>query len=198
MTSAKGQRKGHLVAYLRVSATDQNLATQHAKVKALGNVDRVFKEKASGLKADRPVLAECLDYLRDGDTLVVTRADRTARSAAHLLSTVQALKKKGVAVRFLDQPELNSEGKYADFLLTVLAAVGQLERDIMDEKRRDGIAAARANGVRFGRPRLVSDKLQAEALALKASGLAMPEIARRLKLGVSTTYRLLAGSSAAE
>jgi DNA invertase Pin-like site-specific DNA recombinase len=198
MTSAKGQRKGHLVAYLRVSATDQNLATQHAKVKALGNVDRVFKEKASGLKADRPVLAECLDYLRDGDTLVVTRADRIARSAAHLLSTVQALKKKGVAVRFLDQPELNSEGKYADFLLTVLAAVGQLERDIMDEKRRDGIAAARANGVRFGRPRLVSDKLQAEALALKASGLAMPEIARRLKLGVSTTYRLLAGSSAAE
>jgi DNA invertase Pin-like site-specific DNA recombinase len=198
MTSAKGQRKGHLVAYLRVSATDQNLATQHAKVKALGNVDRVFKEKASGLKADRPVLAECLDYLRDGDTLVVTRADRIARSAAHLLSTVQALKKKGVAVRFLDQPELNSEGKYADFLLTVLAAVGQLERDIMDEKRRDGIAAARANGVRFGRQRLVSDKLQAEALALKASGLAMPEIARRLKLGVSTTYRLLAGSSAAE
>jgi DNA invertase Pin-like site-specific DNA recombinase len=198
MTSAKAQRKGHLVAYLRVSATDQNLATQHAKVKALGNVDRVFKEKASGLKADRPELAECLAYLREGDTLVVTRADRIARSAAHLLSTVQALKKKGVAVMFLDQPELNTEGKYADFLLTVLAGVAQLERDIMDEKRRDGIAAARANGVRFGRPRLVNEQLQAEARALKAEGLAMPEIARRLKLGVSTTYRLLAGSSAAE
>jgi DNA invertase Pin-like site-specific DNA recombinase len=160
--------------------------------------DRVFKEKASGLKADRPELAECLAYLREGDTLVVTRADRIARSAAHLLSTVQALKKKGVAVRFLDQPELNTEGKYADFLLTVLAGVAQLERDIMDEKRRDGIAAARANSVRFGRPRLVNEHLQAEARALKAGGLAMPEIARRLKLGVSTTYRLLAGSSAAE
>ena len=90
-TSATASRKGHLVAYLRVSATDQSLATQLAKVKALGNVDRVFKEKASGLRHDRPMLEECLAYLRDGDTLVVTRADRIARSAAHLLGTVQAL-----------------------------------------------------------------------------------------------------------
>jgi DNA invertase Pin-like site-specific DNA recombinase len=192
MKRSKPRGEGHLVAYLRVSATDQNLDTQLAKVKALGNVDRVFKEKASGAKSDRKVLADCLAYLREGDTLVVTRADRIARSAAHLLTTVQDLKKKGVTVRFLDQPELNSEGKYADFLLTVLSAVAQLERDILDEKRRDGIAAARAKGVKFGRPRLVSDKLQAEAMSLKESGVAMPEIARRLKLGVSTTYRLLA------
>ena len=188
----KRSREGHLVAYLRVSATDQKLDTQLARVKALGNVDRVFKEKASGLKHDRPVLAECLAYVRDGDTLVVTRADRIARSAAHLLTVVQGLKKKGVAVRFLDQPELNTEGKYTDFLLTVLAGVAQLERDIMDEKRRDGIAAARAKGVKFGRPRLVNDKLEAEARRLRGDGVAMPEIARRLNLGVSTTYRLLA------
>jgi DNA invertase Pin-like site-specific DNA recombinase len=190
--ASRDRHKGHVVAYLRVSAADQNLDTQLAKVKALGNVDRVFKEKASGVKHDRPVLAECIAYLREGDTLVVSRADRIARSAAHLLTTVQELKKKGVAVRFLDQPELNTEGKYADFLLTVLAAVAQLERDIMDEKRRDGIAAARAKGVIFGRPRLVSDKLRTDALALKESGVAMPEIARRLNLGVSTTYRLVA------
>ena len=193
MKRVKGaSRKGHLVAYLRVSATDQKLDSQLAKVKALGDVDRVFKEKASGIKHDRPVLADCLAYLRDGDTLVVTRADRIARSAAHLLTTVQELKAKGVAVQFLDQPELNTKGKFADFLLTVLAAVAQLERDIMDEKRRDGIAAARAKGIKFGRPRLVNDKLLIEALTLKESGVTMPEIARRLKLGVSTTYRLLA------
>jgi DNA invertase Pin-like site-specific DNA recombinase len=192
MTSTETRAKGHLVAYLRVSATDQNLATQRTKVEALGNVDRIFEEKASGLRADRPVLAECLAYLRAGDTLVVTRADRIARSAAHLLSTVQALKKKGVAVRFLDQSELNTEGKYGSFLLTVLAGVAQLERDIMGEKRRDGIAAARARNVRFGRPRLVNEQLQAEARALKKEGVPMPEIARRLKLGVSTTYRLVA------
>jgi len=184
--ASKG-RKGHLVAYLRVSATDQKLDSQLAKVKALGDVDRVFKEKASGIKHDRPVLADCLAYLRDGDTLVVTRADRIARSAAHLLTTVQELKTKGVAVQFLDQPELNTKGKYADFLLTVLAAVAQLERDIMDEKRRDGIAAARAKGIKFGRPRLVNDKLLIEAQTLKESGVSMHEIARRLQLGVSTT-----------
>src|SRR5215510_6790477 len=89
-------------------------------------------------------------------------------------------------------PGPTTEGKYADFLLTVLADVAQLERDIMDEKRRDGIAAARANGIKFGRPRLVSTKLQVEASALKQRGVAMPEIARRLNLGVSTIYRLLA------
>src|SRR5262245_22698933 len=163
-----GERhKGRVVAYLRVSATDQKLDTQLAKVKALGNVDRVFKEKASGLKHDRPALAECLAYLRKGDTLVVTRADRIARSAAHLLTTVQDLKKKGVAVRFLDQPELNTEGKYDDFLLTVLEAVDQLERDIMTEKRRDGLDCVDTHGLTFGRPRLVSTKLQVEAKALK-------------------------------
>ena len=186
------QHSGQTIAYVRVSASDQKFDTQLAKLKAYGPVDRIFKEKASGTKDDRKVLAECLAYVRQGDTLIVTRADRIARSAAHLLSTVQALKKKGVAVRFLDQPELNSEGKYADFLLTVLAAVGQLERDILDEKRRDGIAAARANGVRFGRPKIISEDVQAEARALQKKGTRVPEIARRLNLGVSTTYRLLA------
>jgi DNA invertase Pin-like site-specific DNA recombinase len=183
--------KGQVVAYIRVSAKDQNLDTQRAKVEAL-KPDRVFEEKASGAKDDRPVLEECRAYLRDGDTLVVTRADRIARNAGHLLTTVQALKKKGVTVHFLDQTELNSDGKYADFLLTVLAAVAQLERDIMDEKRRDGIAAARAKGRKFGRPKVLNEKLEAEARALRAGGVAVPEIARRLNLGVSTTYRLLA------
>lgn len=188
--------KGQIVAYLRVSAKDQKLDTQRAKVKAL-KPDRIFEEKASGAKDDRPVLEQCLKYLREGDTLVVTRADRIARNAGHLLTTVQALKKEGVTVRFLDQQELNSDGKYADFLLTVLAAVAQLERDIMDEKRKDGIAAARAKGKKFGRPRVVTDKIEAEARQLKADGHAAPEIARRLNLGVSTTYRLLAEAQAA-
>jgi DNA invertase Pin-like site-specific DNA recombinase len=88
--------------------------------------------------------------------------------------------------------QLSSAHEKALGNVTVLAAVAQLERDIMDEKRRDGIAAARAKGVKFGRPRLVNDKLQTGALALKESGVTMPEIARRLKLAVSTTYRLLA------
>jgi len=91
MKRSKPHGEGHLVAYLRVSATDQNLDTQLAKVKALGNVDRVFKEKASGAKSDRKVLADCLAYLREGDTLVVTRADRIARSAAHLLTIARQL-----------------------------------------------------------------------------------------------------------
>jgi DNA invertase Pin-like site-specific DNA recombinase len=117
------RHKGHVVAYLRVSATDQKLDTQLAKVKVLGNVDRVFKEKVRGLKQVRPALAECLAYLREGDTLVVARADRIARSAGRGWSA----------------------------------------------------PSCRRN-----------------PLALKENGIAIPDIARRLNLGVSTIYRLLA------
>jgi DNA invertase Pin-like site-specific DNA recombinase len=97
-----------------------------------------------------------------------------------------------VRVHFIDQPEMNGEGKYGDFLLAILGAVAQLERDMLDEKRRDGIAAARAKGTKFGRPRVVDEKIEAEARQLKAGGVAVSEIARRLNLGVSTTYRVLA------
>lgn len=188
--------KGQTVAYLRVSHRDQSLDTQRAKIEAFGKIDRVFEETASTKNA-RAVLAECLAYLRDGDMLVVTRADRIARSTVELLATVQDLKGKGVTVRFLDQPELNGDGKYGEFLLAILGAVAQLERDIMDEKRKDGIAAARAKGKKFGRPRMVNEKIEAEARQLKADGHGAPEIARRLNLGVSTTYRLLADVEAA-
>jgi DNA invertase Pin-like site-specific DNA recombinase len=114
-----------------------------AKVKTLGNVDRVFKEKASG------------------DTLVVTRADRIAHSAADLLTTVHRVSRRKAlwSASWISQNSIaKASTLYTDFLLTVLAAVAQIERDILDEKRRDGIAAARAKGVWFGRPRLVRPK----------------------------------------
>src|SRR5262245_20024656 len=140
--------KGQVVAYLRISHRDQSLETQRAKIEAFGPVDRIFEETAS-TKGTRAVLTECIATLRQGDTLVVTRADRIARSTVELLATVQELKGKCVAVRFLDQPELNGEGKYGEFLLAILGAVAQLERDMLDEKRKDGIAAARARGKKF-------------------------------------------------
>jgi DNA invertase Pin-like site-specific DNA recombinase len=124
--------KGQVVAYLRISHRDQSLDTLRAKIEVFGHVDRIFEETASTKNA-RAVLAECLAYRRDGDALVVTRADRIARSTVELLATVQELRAKRVTVRFLDQPELNGEGKYGEFLLAILGAVAQLERDIMDE-----------------------------------------------------------------
>jgi DNA invertase Pin-like site-specific DNA recombinase len=186
--------KGQVVAYLRISHRDQSLDTQRAKIEAFGRVDRIFEETASTKNA-RAVLAECMAYLREGDIFIVTRADRIARSTVELLGSVQELKGKGVLVRFLDQPELNGDGKYGEFLLAILAAVAQLERDMLDEKRKDGIAAARAKGKKFGRPRVVTEAIETEARQLKAGGHGVPEIARRLNLGVSTTYRLLADAA---
>jgi DNA invertase Pin-like site-specific DNA recombinase len=188
--------KGQAVAYLRISHRDQSLDSQRAKIQEYGKIDKWFEETAS-TKKSRAELDKALDYIREGDTFVVTRADRIARNTAELLATVQKLKDKGATIHFVGQPELNGEGKYGSFLLAVLGAVAELERDMLDEKRKDGIAAARAKGKKFGRPRVVTDALEAEARQLKAEGHGAPEIARRLNLGVSTTYRLLADAQAA-
>src|SRR5262245_13727977 len=165
--------KGQVVAYLRISHRDQSLDSQRAKIEAFGKIDKVFEETAS-TKKGRAELARALDYVREDDTFVVTRADRIARNTAELLTVVQRLKDKKVTIHFVDQPELNGQGKYGSFLLAVLGAVAELERDMLDEKRKDGIAAARAKGKKFGRPRVVTDKLQDEARQLKAEGHGAP------------------------
>ena len=133
------------VAYCRVSSTDQNLDAQLAAVKTAG-ATKIFREKESGANEARPQLKACLDYLREGDELIVTRADRIARSSQHLLSTLNSLTEKGVRVRFIDQPQLNTGDKYAKFMLTVLAGVAELERELIRERAAQGIKEAKKRG----------------------------------------------------
>ena len=95
---------GEKVGYARVSSRDQNLTVQRTKLKNAGCA-KIFAEKRSGLDGERPALKQCLEYLRDGDTLVVTKADRLGRSTGHLLKTIEDLKARNVAVIFIDQPE---------------------------------------------------------------------------------------------
>jgi DNA invertase Pin-like site-specific DNA recombinase len=179
------------VAYCRVSSSDQNLDAQLAAVKTAG-ATKIFREKESGANEARPQLKACLDYLREGDELIVTRADRIARSSQHLLSILNSLTERGVRVHFIDQPQLNTGDKYAKFMLTVLAGVAELERELIRERAAQGIKEAKKRGVKFGRPRLLTDEVVAEIKKLRSDGIGVAEIMRRVNLKRATVFKALA------
>lgn len=180
---------GQIVGYARVSATDQNVIRQ---VKALEvECDKIFVEKVSAAKTEnRPQFQEMLRYLREGDVLQVTSADRLARSTRDLLDIVQSLKDRGVQVEFLDNPALNTDTPQGEFMLTILAAVAQLERSIIRERQAEGIAIARAAG-KYDRAPKLSPEQAREVRRLDALGVPKTAIARKLKCSRHTVYAVL-------
>jgi len=185
-----------LIGYARTSTVDQKagLADQVAELKALG-CERIFEEHGSGVDADRPRLREAMEFARAGDVLLVTKPDRIARSAADLLTMVRAVQTKGCEVRILSLgiDTTTSAGK---LMLTVLAGMAEFERDLMLERQRAGIAAAKAAGRYKGRVPTARNRT-AEVLQLKAEGLGATEIAERLGIGRASVYRVLSGAVAA-
>lgn len=180
---------GQIVGYARVSAVDQNVSRQ---VKALEvECDKIFVEKVSAAKtSNRPQFQEMMRYLRDGDVLQVTSADRLARSTRDLLDVVQSLKDRGVQVEFLDNPALNTDTPQGEFMLTILAAVAQLERSIIRERQAEGIAIARAAG-KYDRAPKLSPEQAREVRRLDALGVPKTAIARKLKCSRHTVYAVL-------
>lgn len=182
-------QKGQVVGYARVSTADQNLARQ---LEALTGADRIFEEKASAKDRERPVLAEMLAYVREGDTVVVKSPDRLARSTVDLLNLLAELKAKGVAVRFVDSPALDTGTAQGTFMLTVLGAVAELERELIAERRAEGIAAAKKAG-RYDRgPKLKADQVQSARERVEG-GVPKAAVARDLGVSRQTLYDALAG-----
>jgi DNA invertase Pin-like site-specific DNA recombinase len=180
---------GQVVGYARVSAADQNLARQ---IEALGELDRMFQDKASGKSTARPALQDMLEYVREGDTIRVKSADRLARSTTDLLSLVQDLRLKGVAVEFIETPAINTDSPQGEFMLTILAAVAQLERAMIRERQAEGIAIAKTRGVYARTPKLTPEQI-AEARANIALEVPKAVVARSLGVSRATLYNALAG-----
>lgn len=182
---------GQIVGYARVSAVDQNVSRQ---VKALEvECDKIFVEKVSAAKtSNRPQFQEMLRYLREGDVLQVTSADRLARSTRDLLDVVQSLKDRGVQVEFLDNPALNTDTPQGEFMLTILAAVAQLERSIIRERQAEGIAIAKAKGKYDRAPKLNPEQAR-EVRRLDALGVPKMVIARKMGCSRHTVYAVLDG-----
>ncbi len=181
---------GQVVGYVRVSSVDQNEARQ---VEALGTVDRLFSEKVSGKNTDRQQLQEMIAYVREGDTVRVKSPDRLARSTTDLLALVRHLKDKGVAVEFVDNPSLNTDTPQGEFMLTILAAVAQLERETIRERQAEGIAIAKLKGTYDRSVKLTTEKIE-EARRKVDSGVPKAAVARELGVSRQTLYSALSGT----
>lgn len=176
------------VGYARVSTTEQSI---DAQLERLADCEKVFHEKLSGKKDDRPELARALEFVRQGDQLVATRLDRLARSVSHLCSIAETLQRKGVELQILDQA-IDTATPAGRFLFHMLAAVAEFELTIRLEASRAGMAHARAMGKHCGRPYKVDGSLREHIADLRDEGLGATAIARRVRLDRSTVYRVLA------
>lgn len=183
-----------LVGYARVSTTEQSLEVQLDQLAQAG-VEKVFSEQRSGKRvANRPELQRALDFCREGDTFVVTRLDRFARSAADLHRTVEQLTAKGVGFRCLQQGGIDTTTTHGKLMLGILAAVAEFELDIRHERQREGIENAKAKGVYRGRKASI-DRNSVKRMSL--DGMSARAIAERLGCSPASVYRL-AGKPAAD
>ena len=178
---------GTLVGYARVSSAGQSLEVQREQLLAAG-CRKVFEEKASGrTAADREALQDALGYLREGDTLAVTRLDRLARLASDLHQIIAKLVAKGVGFRALQQGAVDTDSAAGKLMLGILGAVAEFEGDIRKDRQMEGIAKAKAKGVYKGRPATLD---RTAILSALAAGEKPHEVARRLHVARSSVYRV--------
>lgn len=180
-----------IVGYARTSTADQKagLEAQLRDLQAAG-CTKVFKEEVSSVdKTNRKELERALDYVREGDTLVVTKLDRLARSVADLVSITDLLKQKGVAFRILAL-NLDTGTPTGELMLNMLGAIAQFERELMLERQREGIAKARAEGKYKGRAPTAKRKA-ADVLRMKEEGRSVAEIVEALDISRASVFRIL-------
>jgi DNA invertase Pin-like site-specific DNA recombinase len=176
------------VGSARVSSTGQDLDVQLEKLK---RCEKLFKEKRSGVDAGRPELQRCLEYLRDGDILVVTKLDRLARCTSDLYRIISQLAEKGVEFKVLDDPAIDTSSRTGKLVMGVLALSAEFENDIQRERQMYGIARAKAQGVKFGRKRELTAEKVWEIRSLREAGKTVPEIMRQTNLSKASIYRAL-------
>jgi DNA invertase Pin-like site-specific DNA recombinase len=183
------------IGYGRTSTGEQiaGLDAQIRDLKAAG-CERLFTEQVSSV-ATRAVLAQCLDFLREGDVLIVTKPDRLARSTAELLTIEADLSKRGIGLVVLSMggERLDTRNPTSKLMLTILAGVATWEREIMLERQREGIAKAKAEGRYKGRAPTARAKA-ADIIRLAGEGATRERIASDLGISVPSVYRVLAGA----
>lgn len=184
-----------LIGYARVSTQDQNLTLQLQALAAAG-CERLFDDKLSGSRADRPGLEKALEQLRRGDTLVVWKLDRLGRSVRHLVDLVGVLHDRGVHFRSLTD-SIDTATPSGRFFFHVMASLAEMERELAVERTRAGLEAARQLGRKGGRKRQMTDGKLEAAKKLLNSGTPAREVAKSLGISVPTLYRWLPASAQA-
>ncbi|RAV34975.1 recombinase family protein [Corynebacterium heidelbergense] len=191
MSGAVPPCTGRVFGYARASTGDQNLDRQIA---ALGEVDMLIEDKESGKNvADRDELSALMRFVKAGDNIRVKSADRLARSSSDLLAIAENLKSRKVGLEFVDNPALKTTTPQGYFMLTVLAAVAQLEREIILERQAEGIALAKKKGKYTKAPRLTRQQVL-DARRRVAEGVPKAQVARDLQVSRPTLYAALSGT----
>ena len=180
-----------VVAYIRVSSTGQSLEVQRQLMDEFG-VDKVFAEKVSGTTQNRPKLQECLQYVREGDTLVITKLDRLARSVSHLHQIVDDLTSRGVGFKVLQQ-NINTTTKEGRLMFSVLGALAQFENELRKERCEEGRIAAVNRGVKFGAKKKLTDDQVVEMRQKRKDGAMIKDLMTEYGLSKASVYRLMAG-----
>lgn len=185
-----------LIGYARVSTADQVAHLQTDALTAAG-CSRLYVDQASGTDRNRPELARALDQLRDGDVLVVWKLDRLARSVADLVRLAGELEARGVGLRSLTE-QLDTSSPGGRFFFHVMSALAELERDLVRERTRAGLEAAKARGARPGRkPGLSPDQVAAARAMLADPALTVGKVAKLLGVSEATLYRHVPGGRSA-
>ena len=186
-----------ILGYARVSTEGQNLDRQiDALINAGVSKKHLYCEKMTGTKADRSALNEMLEDLEQGDTVIIVDLTRISRSTKDLLDIVQKIKDKGAYIKSIKDSWLDttSNNPYNDFLLTVMSGLSQLERDLISQRTKEGLASAKARGRNGGRPSKQNEKADV-VMTLYNGGMKIADIVRNTDLSRSTVNRIIANSN---
>jgi DNA invertase Pin-like site-specific DNA recombinase len=182
-----------LIGYARVSTQDQNLELQHEALNKAG-CQKIFEDKISGARADRPGLVMALEMLREDDTLIVWKLDRLGRSVKQLVGLVSDLQKQGVQFKSLTD-SIDTTTPSGRFFFHVMASLAEMERELTIERTRAGLETARKYGRKGGRrPKMTESKIES-AKKLLASGIPPKDVAKNLGVSIPTLYRWLPASA---
>jgi DNA invertase Pin-like site-specific DNA recombinase len=175
-----------IVGYARVSTNEQDLTLQ-LEALARAGAEKVFSEKVSATQGSRTEFARCIEFVRDGDTLVVTRLDRFARSSLDLHNTMAILKDKGVGFRSTEQGEFDTTNSMGKFVFAMMGAVAEFETDLRRERQREGIEQAKAQGRYKGSKARIDPQ---RVRAMLAEGMTPTTVATALGINRASVYRL--------
>jgi DNA invertase Pin-like site-specific DNA recombinase len=189
MLFAKLEAEMAILGYARVSTQGQDLTAQLDALKAAGAAT-IYREKISGVRADRPQLAKLMAGLKAGDIVIVTKIDRLGRSTRELLELIERIGKAGASFRSLGDPLFDTTGAQGRLLATMLSAIAEFERELIKERTGAGRERAKAAGVKFGRKRKLSDYQRAEAVKRRDAGEILATIAKSYGVAISMISRM--------
>jgi len=178
------------IGYARVSTVDQNLDRQMDALAEIG-VEKTFTEKVTGKKSDRLELVRMIDQLRDGDVVIISELTRLSRSTKDLFAIVEQIQAKGANIKSLKETWLDTTTPHGKLMFTIFAGLSQFEADLIAQRTREGLAAARARGRLGGRPKIAVNKASMALKMYDSKEFSVDEICKNCCIGKTTLYRLI-------